>query len=83
GYVHGGGALNIVPDLSILKFNVRTSQSSDEDWLRETVDGLLDLARRREGYALELRGGFTRPPKPVTPAISQLQGLLADCGRRV
>jgi glutamate carboxypeptidase len=83
GYVHGGGALNIVPDLAILKFNVRTSQASDEDWLRETVDALLELARKRDGYALELRGGFTRPPKPVTPAITHLQGLLADCGRQV
>jgi glutamate carboxypeptidase len=83
GYVHGGGALNIVPDLSILKFNVRTSQASDEGWLQETVDALLDKARQRDGYALELRGGFTRPPKPVTPAITHLQGLLADCGRQV
>jgi glutamate carboxypeptidase len=83
GYVHGGGALNIVPDLSILKFNVRTSQASDEDWLQQTVDTLLDKARKREGYALELRGGFTRPPKPVTPAITHLQGLLADCGQQV
>lgn len=83
GYVHGGGALNIVPDVSILKFNVRTSQASDEGWLLETVKALLDKARAREGYALELRGGFTRPPKPVTPQIAHLQGLLADCGRQV
>lgn len=83
GYVHGGGALNIVPDLCVLKFNVRTSQADDERWLIETVETLLAGARRRDGYALELRGGFTRPPKPVTQPIARLQGLLADCGREL
>ncbi|GAC1625017.1 MAG: hydrolase [Nevskia sp.] len=83
GYVHGGGALNIVPELCVLKFNVRTSQASDEGWLQDTVDQLLTRASARDGYALELRGGFTRPPKPVGAGTARLQGLLGDCGRQI
>jgi glutamate carboxypeptidase len=83
GYVHGGGALNIVPDKCVLKFNVRTSIHEDEHWLLETVRKLLDEAGKREGYALELRGTFTRPPKPVTGDITRLQSLLGDCGREL
>lgn len=83
GYVHGGGALNIVPELCVLKFNVRTSQASDEGWLQETVDGLLTQLGKRDGYALELRGGFTRPPKPVSAGAARLQHLLVDCGRQI
>lgn len=83
GYVHGGGALNIVPDRCVLKFNVRTSRHEDEAWLLDAVQRLLDAANRREGYALELRGGFTRPPKPVSAGTAQLQGLLSDCGRQI
>lgn len=83
GYLHGGGALNIVPDKCVLKFNVRTSIHEDEHWLLDTVNRLLDEAGRREGYALELRGAFTRPPKLVTPGIERLQGLLGDCGRQL
>jgi glutamate carboxypeptidase len=80
GYVHGGGALNIVPDRCVLKFNVRTSRHEDEAWLLQTVQALLDAANRLEGYALELRGGFTRPPKPVSAGTARLQQLLGDCG---
>jgi glutamate carboxypeptidase len=83
GYVHGGGALNIVPDLCVLKFNVRTGAHEDEQWLRSELDRLLDAACTREGYALELRGGFTRAPKPVSAGTARLQSLLSDCGRHI
>ena len=83
GYVHGGGPLNIVPERCVLKFNVRTSRHEDEAWLLDTVQALLDQAGRAEGYAFELRGGFTRPPKPVSPGVARLQGLLGDCGREL
>ena len=81
GYVHGGGALNIVPDRCVLKFNVRTSRHEDEAWLLQTAQALLDTAKQREGYALELRGGFTRPPKPVSAGTARLQQLLGECGK--
>jgi glutamate carboxypeptidase len=80
GYVHGGGALNIVPDRCVLKFNVRTSRAEDEAWLLETVQQLIETAGRQEGYALELRGGFTRPPKPVGAGTARLQQWLSGCG---
>jgi glutamate carboxypeptidase len=83
GYVHGGGALNIVPDRCVLKFNVRTSRHEDEAWLLDAVQRLLDAANRREGYGLELRGGFTRPPKPVSTGTAYLQSLLGNCGRQI
>jgi glutamate carboxypeptidase len=81
GYVHGGGSLNIVPERCVLKFNVRTTSTEDEAWLLDEVQKLLNAANRREGYALELRGGFTRPPKPVSTGTARLQSLLGECGR--
>ncbi|MCK9195258.1 MAG: hydrolase [Nevskia sp.] len=87
GYVHGGGALNIVPDRCVVKFNVRTSQASDEWWLQETLDQLLIRANTRYaaqgGFELELRGAITRPPKPVSAGTARLQALLGDCGRKI
>ncbi|MDR3415484.1 MAG: hydrolase [Nevskia sp.] len=80
GYAHGGGPLNIVPDRCVLKFNVRTTSTDDEPWLLHNLQGLLDAASRQEGYALELRGGFTRPPKPASAGMTRLQHLLRDCG---
>ncbi|MFI4979040.1 MAG: hydrolase [Nevskiales bacterium] len=80
GYVHGGGPLNIVPERCVLKFNVRTSRHEDEAWLLDAVQKLVDTAGKPEGYALELRGGFTRPPKPVSAGTARLQQLLSNCG---
>lgn len=81
GYVHGGGALNIVPDRCVLKFNVRTQQHDDERWLHAKLDRLLAWAGQREGFGFELRGSFTRPPKPFDAHNQRLAALIADCGR--
>ena len=81
GYTHGGGALNIVPDRAVLKFNVRTSQPSDECWLEEQLDLMLTRANDRDGFKVERFGGFTRPPKIISAGTARLQSLLGDCGR--
>jgi glutamate carboxypeptidase len=80
GYVRGGGALNIVPELCVFKFNVRTARADDECWMQDQLDLLLTRAAR-EGIRFELRGGFTRPPKPFDEKNQRLAGLLRDCGR--
>lgn len=80
GYVHGGGPLNVVPDLCVFKFNVRTAQPSDTCWVEEQIDLILTRAQR-DGIRFELRGGFTRPPKVVDQRQQQLMDLLTDCGR--
>ena len=81
GYSHGGGALNIVPDRAVLKFNVRTSIPEDECWLEEQLDLLLTRANDRDGFKVSRFGGFTRPPKIVSAGTARLQSLLNDCGR--
>lgn len=81
GYVRGGGALNIVPDLCVFKFNVRTSQADDECWLHEQLDALMTRLNAHEGYSVELRGGFTRPPKVFDARHQRLAEMIHDCGR--
>ncbi|MGQ3056077.1 MAG: hydrolase [Nevskia sp.] len=81
GYCHGGGALNIVPDRAVLKFNVRCADAGDACWLEEQLDLLLTRANDRDGVRVQRFGGFTRPPKPLSAGIAQLQALLTDCGR--
>lgn len=83
GYVHGGGPTNIVPDLCVMKFNVRTSVSEDQRWLHEQVDRILLAAQAHEGIQLELRGSFTRAPKIMTADIQRLAGMIADCGAKL
>nr|WP_194241174.1 hydrolase [Solimonas terrae] len=80
GYVRGGGALNVVPEFCLFKFNVRTRHASDEQWLREALDRIF-RAHGGDGIVFELRGGFTRPPKPLNEAQHRLMDWMLDCGR--
>nr|WP_240954387.1 hydrolase [Solimonas marina] len=79
GYVRGGGPLNVVPDFCLFKFNVRTQQVADEAWLREALDQIF-REHGGDGIVFELRGGFTRPPKPLNDAQQRLMSWTADCG---
>lgn len=81
--VHGGGALNLVPDLCSLRFNVRTRTIDDEAWLHDKLAGMVEHIETREGFRVELRGGFTRPPKPFDARNASLGALIADCGREL
>ncbi|MDP9140410.1 MAG: hydrolase [Pseudomonadota bacterium] len=82
GYVRGGGALNVVPDLCVFKFNVRTGVPDDARWVEEALDDILTHAQR-DGIRIDLHGGFTRPPKQVDARLERLMGLLGDCGREL
>jgi glutamate carboxypeptidase len=83
GYIRGGGAVNVVPELCVFRFNVRTTQLADEGWMLEQLQRLLVSSNAREGFKLELRGGFTRPPKPVGASMQRLMDLAGDCGKRL
>ena len=63
-----GGAVNIVPEIAIGRFNVRLQEMEDQNWIQTQIDMLIAEINSRDGYFAELTGGFTRPPKPMAPA---------------
>lgn len=81
GKVEGGGPVNIVPDLAILRFNVRISSPDDRQWVQSQMDDLEQALGRRDGIRVQRHGGFARPPKPISPANAQLFAAVAECGR--
>jgi glutamate carboxypeptidase len=81
GRVEGGGALNMVPDLAILRFNVRIGTPADRQWLEARLDRLDHRFGRRDGIRIERRGAFGRPPKIISAANQRLFAAVADCGR--
>jgi len=66
--IDGGGAVNIVPELAIGRFNVRMQEDDDQAWISRKVDELIKEVNAQDGISAELTGGFTRPPKPMAPA---------------
>jgi len=80
GRIDGGGALNVVPDLAICRFNVRIKETEDQTWLLSAIENIVERANSEEGYTAKLHGGFSRPPKPMTPSLQHLFDLLQACG---
>lgn len=78
--VDGGGPNNVVPDLAVVRFNVRLEQPEDSDWLLSKAHGLIDMIDKREGFRAKLEGGFTRPPKPMTPQLDAFFRALRAAG---
>jgi len=66
--IDGGGAVNIVPELAIGRFNVRMQEDDDQQWITREIDNLIASVNEQDGITAELTGGFTRPPKPMAPA---------------
>lgn len=70
--IDGGGPPNVVPDNAVVRFNIRVRTDNDRIWVLAELDRLLDMVRIRDGIGAELYGGFTRPPKPMSPANAKM-----------
>jgi glutamate carboxypeptidase len=70
--IDGGGAPNVVPDTAVARFNVRVKEPNDAIWVEAELERLVDEVRMRDGIEAELHGGFTRPPKPMSPANARM-----------
>jgi glutamate carboxypeptidase len=81
--IRGGGALNVVPDLAIIRFNIRTQQPEDEAFIMAKIEAMLALLRNRNGFGAELHGRFTRPPKPMSAENKRLFDWVQNCGREL
>ncbi len=79
-FVHGGGPTNVVPDRAVLRMNIRVVKPGDRAWCEEQLRALVVELNGREGFHVEIHGGFTREPKPMTPEIRAVFALVADCG---
>ena len=73
GYVHGGGPTNIVPDLAVLKLNVRVPDAATATAV-ELAMSELAAAHTRNGITINPSGFFSRPPKELTPTV---EGILS------
>lgn len=70
---HGGGpATNVVPDLARAEIDLRITQVAEQEPLLARLRAGADRINAREGFRLELKGGFNRPPKECLPAEEAL-----------
>ena len=83
GRIDGGGPANVVPDLAIVRFNVRLPPHENPERIEAAIQHALEEIKQRDGISVELTGGFSSPPKPMNRATQRLFDSVIDCGRQL
>lgn len=83
GVIEGGGAVNIVPDLAIVRFGARAPDAAAAAWARAAVDRLFAHATSRPGITGHVHGGFYRPPKPRNTAQQAIFSAVHATGQAI
>jgi glutamate carboxypeptidase len=83
GKIDGGGPTNVVPDLAVIRFNVRAPDKDGADWAMDQVDQLIKEYLSGDGLHAHMHGGFSRPPKPRTPAQELVFAQMSAAGKAV
>lgn len=80
GRIDGGSAVNIVPDLAIIRFGARAPDQAAANWVTGEIEKIFQRALQRDGITGHLHGGFYRPPKPRNKAQQALFDAVAGTG---
>ena len=78
--IDGGGPNNVVPDLAILRVNLRPRTTDDQEIAARLIAKALDETAREHKVYIEAHGGFGRPPKPLTEEAEALFNLVKAVG---
>lgn len=78
--IEGGAANNVVPDLAVLRLNIRPKTREAMVEFDNQLNVLLDDLEKAHDLSLHRHGGVTRPPKPVDAKAQKLFDLVKDCG---
>jgi len=82
GSIRGGGpATNVVPDFAEALLDVRITHLAERATVEARLQALLAPINAREGFRIELGGGFNRPPMESTPVTEAVFAALQQCGR--
>jgi glutamate carboxypeptidase len=81
--IEGGAANNVVPDLAILRFNIRPKSTDAMERFDGELDEILRLIEGEHEVGVHRHGGVTRPPKPVDAKAQRLFDLVKDCGAQL
>jgi glutamate carboxypeptidase len=78
--LEGGSANNVVPDMAILRFNIRPMSTAAAEAFDRDCNALLRSIEAVHEVSTHRHGGVTRPPKPVDARAQALFDLVRQCG---
>ena len=78
--IEGGSPSNVVPDLAVLRVNLRPRTPQIEAEAKRAIDELIAAVAAEHDVQIEAKGEFGRPPKPLTPEAEALFNLVKKAG---
>jgi glutamate carboxypeptidase len=78
--IEGGSPSNVVPDLTVLRVNLRPRTPEIEAEAKRAIDELVAAVAADHDVTIETKGEFGRPPKPLTPEAEALFNLVKTAG---
>ena len=78
--IDGGGPNNVVPDLAVLRVNLRPRSLADQIAAQKLIDSSVAMVTAGHDVHIHIHGHFARPPKPMTPALEALFGVVRQAG---
>lgn len=78
--IEGGSPSNVVPDLAVLRANLRPRDPGIEAEAKRAIAELLAAVAAERDVEIEPSGGFGRPPKPLTSEAEALFTLVKQAG---
>ena len=77
--IDGGSATNVVPDLAVLRFNIRPRALELAEAFAADLAQLLARIEAEHEVSVHRHGGISRPPKAVDPRAEKLFGIVEEC----
>jgi len=78
--IEGGSPSNVVPDLAVLRVNLRPRTPDDERKAESLIESAIAAVAAAHDVAVESHGSFGRPPKPLTDEAEALFELVKSAG---
>jgi glutamate carboxypeptidase len=83
GRIEGGGAVNVIPDLAIGRFNVRVNEPQQMQRIQRELDDAARVIAQRDGITVQIHGGFASPPKLVDARSKCVIDAVRRCAQEV
>ncbi|MBX9642671.1 MAG: hydrolase [Novosphingobium sp.] len=77
--IDGGSANNVVPDLAVLRFNIRPRELDLAAAFEAGLAELIAQVEREHEVHIHRHGGMSRPPKPLDARAEKLFGIVEEC----
>lgn len=83
GRIDGGGAVNVVPDNAVIRFNIRIEHAHQQQPILDAINTMIHAVATQNDVTAQLHGRFGRPPKPMDAKHQALFEQLKYCGELI